>query len=286
MTSDVFCFLKKFVLFALTSFFTGTLAFASDTKSPVFAYSVPVDASILGGGLALTAASYTVQRYGGLPEWDGKKFDISDVNAFDRWAARPYNRALDYTGTGVLAAGMILPAAVFGTAAALGELESGELPGLAVMYAESLAVAFSTKNLLKYAFHRVRPYMYFDTIDSGAIDNFDFELSWPSGHTTNAFMSAGFLTYVFAAYYPTSQWRIPLTAVSYAFAAGTGVLRILSGNHFITDVLSGAVLGTLCGIGIPFIHRKMTKNSSINGTSGGNVSVAVSPLGFNVSLKL
>ena len=78
MTSDVFCFLKKFVLFALTSFFTGALAFASDTKSPVFAYSVPVDASILGGGLALTAASYTVQRYGGLPEWDGKKFDISE----------------------------------------------------------------------------------------------------------------------------------------------------------------------------------------------------------------
>ena len=64
------------------------------------------------------------------------------------------------------------------------------------------------------------------------------------------------------------------------------MLRILSGNHFITDVLSGAVLGTLCGIGIPFIHRKMAKNSSINGTSGGNVSVAVSPLGFNVSLKL
>ena len=64
MTSDVFCFLKKFVLFALTSFFTGALAFASDTKSPVFAYSVPVDASILGGGLALTARG----RVGGAGE--------------------------------------------------------------------------------------------------------------------------------------------------------------------------------------------------------------------------
>ena len=89
-----------------------------------------------------------------------------------------------------------------------------------------------------------------------------------------AFASAGFVSYVFSRYYPDSKWKAPIIAASYSLAATTAVLRIMSGNHFMTDVLAGALLGTLWGIGIPMLH-----------TLGDNVEIGLTPfaLAFSVS---
>ena len=61
---------------------------------------------------------------------------------------------------------------------------------------------------------------------------------------------------------------------AYTAATTTAVLRILSGNHFMTDVLTGALLGTLWGVGVPMLH-----------TLGDNVEVGITPfaLAFSVS---
>ena len=63
-------------------------------------------------------------------------------------------------------------------------------------------------------------------------------------------------------------------AASYSLATATALLRIMSGNHFMTDVLSGALLGTIWGIGVPMVH-----------TLGENVQMGVSPfaLAFSIS---
>jgi undecaprenyl-diphosphatase len=76
-------------------------------------------------------------------------------------------------------------------------------------------------------------------------------------------MSVGFFTSTFSAEYPDSPRRIPLGIVSYSLAAAVGVNRILSGNHFISDVLTGAVLGSIYGYLIPWLHLSKKQDTPV-----------------------
>ena len=192
--------------------------------------------------------------------------DKSEVNAFDALIMNPYSEPLDNTATIMNTGLMIAPAL-------LALNRSGEdILTLGVMYAETMAGAYISKNLIKNVVDRPRPYTYFPGAPEDQKD--DWNNSFPSGHTTQAFASAGFISYVFSAYYPDSKWKTPVIAASYSLATATALLRRRSGNHFMTEVLSGALLGTIWGIGIPMVH-----------TLGENVQMGVSPfaLAFSIS---
>ena len=192
--------------------------------------------------------------------------DISKVNKFDSLIMNPYSKPLDDTATIINYISMATPAL-------LAINRSGEdIATLGVMYLETMAGAYASKEILKKVIDRPRPYTYFEGAPENEKD--DWNNSFPSGHTTLSFASAGFVSYVFSRYYPDSKWKIPVIAASYTAATATAVLRIMSGNHFMTDVITGALLGTLWGIGIPMLH-----------TLGDNVEMGVTPfaLAFSIS---
>lgn len=204
--------------------------------------------------LALTALSATAVN------------DISKVNKFDSLIMNPYSKPLDDTATIINYISMASPAL-------LAINRSGEdIATLGVMYLETMAGAYASKEILKKVIDRPRPYTYFEGAPENEKD--DWNNSFPSGHTTLSFASAGFVSYVFSRYYPDSKWKIPVIAASYTAATATAVLRLMSGNHFMTDVITGALLGTLWGIGIPMLH-----------TLGDNVEMGVTPfaLAFSIS---
>lgn len=204
--------------------------------------------------LALTALSATAVN------------DISKVNKFDSLIMNPYSKSLDDTATIINYISMASPALLVIN-------RSGEdIATLGVMYLETMAGAYASKEILKKVIDRPRPYTYFEGAPENEKD--DWNNSFPSGHTTLSFASAGFVSYVFSRYYPDSKWKIPVIAASYTAATATAVLRIMSGNHFMTDVITGALLGTLWGIGIPMLH-----------TLGDNVEMGVTPfaLAFSIS---
>lgn len=63
--------------------------------------------------------------------------------------------------------------------------------------------------------------------------------SFPSGHTSNAFVMATVLFHEF-------KESSPVLAYSgFFFASATGVLRVLNNNHWVSDVLVGAGIGIL-----------------------------------------
>ena len=63
--------------------------------------------------------------------------------------------------------------------------------------------------------------------------------SFPSGHTSNAFVMATVLHHEFV---DSSPW---LAYSGYLFATATGVLRVLNNYHWVSDVLVGAGIGII-----------------------------------------
>ena len=70
--------------------------------------------------------------------------------------------------------------------------------------------------------------------------------------------------------------KIPVVAGSFTLATLTAVLRVLGGNHFATDVITGAVVGTSVGFLVPFLHR----------TRGEKSCVQIAPSAMGVSVRI
>lgn len=72
--------------------------------------------------------------------------------------------------------------------------------------------------------------------------------SFPSGHTVAAFTAVGFLARRYDAVH-----QMPWTLCVYSILASmVGVFRVLTNNHWVSDVVGGALLGvTVCVLLIP-----------------------------------
>ncbi|MBQ9238247.1 MAG: phosphatase PAP2 family protein [Treponema sp.] len=205
------------------------------------------DSVLFTAGTVLLITDYNLSGFKG-QTFNGTPFDRSTVNRFDRWAMRSYTKSLDSTGDVFMAVALASPLLLAVT-------DRHEWIPILIMYGEAVMIAQGVKELMKAFIYRPRPYMYFDGYPQKGIDTRDWMNSFPSGHTTMSFLGASFTTFVFWTYFPLSRWRIPLTIGVYGVAAATAVLRMASGNHFFTDVLAGAVLGSLIGVGVPLLHR-------------------------------
>jgi membrane-associated phospholipid phosphatase len=124
-----------------------------------------------------------------------------------------------------------------------------------VMYIENLFLSFAVVHTTKILIKRKRPYTYNKNVPLKYKSDSSSRLSFFSGHTTHAFSSAVFLSTVYSKYYPDSKLKPYIWGVSLLSASITGYLRYASGNHFPTDIIMGAVIGSAIGYLIPLIHE-------------------------------
>ncbi len=192
--------------------------------------------------------------------------DTGSVNKFDRALMRPYNKGLDTVGDVLMCTSMA-------AAGVLAFEDSSEYLTIGTMYLETLGLTYGVNELAKLMISRDRPFTYYDNAPVSEIDNWN--KSCPSRHSALAFSAASFTSFVFCKYNPDSKYKIPVIAGTTALAVATSVMRVASGNHFTTDVLLGAAIGTAIGIGIPLLHTI---------GSNTNAEVAVSP--FALAFKL
>jgi membrane-associated phospholipid phosphatase len=192
-----------------------------------------------------------------------------EVNEFDRFFMTPYSESLAITSEVTHVISLLSPALLTLAADKSSWLEIGAL------YASTVAITYGTTYLMKQNLPRERPFAYFDqNIDAKSNDSF------PSGHTARSFAAAAYTQMAFSLRYPDSKAKLPVTIATWTMATATAVLRVVSSNHFVTDVLAGAAIGSLIGITIPLIASK-----TLSSWKKGDLNLAVSPnvIAFNLS---
>lgn len=205
---------------------------------------------VLGGGfIALTVVAAP------LDEPIARRFrdPSSRTNGFMNRSSRAIEAA---AAPGAIGAGL----ALYALGRATG---SRPLEDLGLHTTEALAIGGVTTALLKGIAGRARPNV------EGVTGSGDFVLmrglrrrqgytSFPSGHTTMAFATAATVTSEAQRVWPNHTWIIG--PVMYGAATLVGFSRIYNNEHWASDVVFGAAIGTISGIKVVRRHRRDSRS--------------------------
>lgn len=248
-------------------------------KECPFSLSLHKDVPLFCGIALLDGAAIYLDKIAKINcnEYDGTLFDDKDVNGFDRMVMHPYSKNLDWAANGTAVASCLMPAVLFAA-------PQSDWLTYGTMYAQTMMLAYGVAEMGKLCTKRTRPYMYFDDYPEDDVAEGDWCNSFPSGHTTIAFAAATFTSYTFCGAFPDSPLKGVVVASSYSLALATAALRVSSGNHFMTDVLAGAVAGSACGFLVPFLHKKASHLLPPELRSD-KMNLSVLPGGVNMSIR-
>lgn len=134
---------------------------------------------------------------------------------------------------------------------------------MAEMHLEVLGVTAALVGISKLAFSRERPYgrlcgFELSETSDDCVDS-DRYRSYFSGHAAFTFASASLTCFQHSRWNlwgNTPPW-LPC-ATSYALASTTALLRVAADRHYVTDIATGAVLGTAVGLIVPWFHYRST----------------------------
>lgn len=156
------------------------------------------------------------------------------------------------------------PALLHFTRAALGRLSPALAMQIAatdfVIFFQTLAWNGLITESVRQVAQRPRPFVYQDPANLG--QNSANYTSFYSGHTS--FVAAITTYWVLTFLSRDVPFWMLLTSIlsSQALIVITAMGRVLSGRHFASDVIAGAVAGALVGLGVTWIHRMRRRRDS------------------------
>ena len=183
---------------------------------------------------------------------------------------------------------MLIGGALYGAGRAL---ENEEMADIGLHGTEAIAAGVLLTGVLKTVAGRRRPYAQArkdDPHDFGWWRGFrhDQYRSFPSGHATMGFAAAAAVTSEASRFWPKSTWYV--APVMYGGATMIAVARMYSDEHWASDVVLGAAIGTFAGLKVTKYHHDHPDNRidrwllTVSGvpTAGGiaNLRLSVMPL--------
>jgi len=170
-----------------------------------------------------------------------------ELPAFDRPAAGRYDRN----------AGIVSDVAILLTltgSVALSALDGGLVDLMVAVQAVLVSSAITVP--MTMAVRRPRPFVYGENAPLDERTAGGAALSFPSGHTANAFAAALAVFHGVHARHPDSSLPWVVLGVGLALSTTVGIGRVLGGEHFPSDVVAGAAIGASVGWLVPELHRR------------------------------
>jgi len=141
---------------------------------------------------------------------------------------------------------------------------------IGAMYSEVISLNRGLTAMTKGIAGRYRPYTYNSNFDLDKQPIETTRRSFFSGHVSHVASLSFFTATVFDDLYPDSDYKYLVWAGAVSAPAITAYLRVVSGNHFPTDVIVGYSVGALVGVLIPRLHKmSTTSNLEIKGAQNG-----------------
>lgn len=251
----------------------AVLALAGGLSAPGLAAGEELertDALSLGLGVGVNAATLAVTMLA-LPVPDACRW--CGPTAFDESLHAPWaqDRRRDAAQYSHLVSFVVLPAGALGSAMLLPLGHAHPQRHAfenAAMVTEAVLANITLTTVVKRLVARRRPAFYYERSGYAEFDLDSGEqfVSFPSGDTSIAFSAASAATTVaFLRGYPEAPYVL---AVGGVLASGVAALRVAADVHWPTDVVAGAALGTLVGIGMPLLlHPRVDETDGAASTS-------------------
>lgn len=174
----------------------------------------------------------------------------NDINSFDRHGADVFHpKASDHADM-IFYGSMPLPVILM-----LDKEIRKDAFKIAALYLEAMSVTGLLYTGSVYLNDRYRPYAYNPDVPMAKRTRGGAKNSFFAGHVALVGTSTFFMAKVWNDYHPHSKARwLPFTLAG--LATGTvGYLRYRGGEHFLSDIGLGIIVGTLSGILVPHVHK-------------------------------
>ena len=242
-------------------------------------YPISVGFSLAASAANVYAIPKIIKAKDGLTQEELMGISHTKHNGFDRWALKldPTKRDQFYA-----ASDYVLPV-IIASAATLGfdKKIRKDWARILMMYYEMHAVTFSLYNFSPFgpAFqNKLRPYSYYDHFTDEQRKTGNNRNSLYSGHTASAAAASFFMVKVYADYHPElGNKKYLLYSLATVPPLIEGYLRMKALAHFPSDILVGLVIGAVCGVVVPDLHKIRNKRNITLG-------MISSPIGPGLSL--
>ena len=235
------------------------------------------EVAIFGGGIILGVVdNKIIENTEPIPYEELKTFSRKNINSFDRGATYNWSpRAAEWSDI-LLMTSIASPLLLFTSSAVRNDAGT-----YTTMFLQNILTTYSVSHLPKALIRRYRPYSYNDEVEDEIRSSPAAKLSFFSAHTSVAFASAVFLSITFNKYNPDSNLTPYIWGTSLLISSAVGYLRYASGNHFPTDLIAGAIIGSVVGFLIPLIHESNEEEKQLFAPAGNPYNNLIS---FNIKL--
>jgi membrane-associated phospholipid phosphatase len=212
---------------------------------PAFQLYAEVDIPVMGIGLVFASARLVRSQ----PVYCAPLCDPSGLNALDRTTA-------GYWSTGWQQASNYALVALGLGAGALLVVDEGLWPGLndAVVVAESALSGIAVTSMMTLAAGRPRPFVYGEKAPLSERTSGNAGLSFLSSHAVASFAIVTSTFVAMRRLHPGSKVAWVVLGVGGSLAVFIASARVMGGQHFITDSLGGAVVGSSVGMLVASLH--------------------------------
>ena len=143
---------------------------------------------------------------------------------------------------------------------AIDKTERQQAGKVLVMYTESLAITAALYTVTAGAINRSRPLVYPDKngnfkADLDKRESNNSQRSFYAGHVAATASTTFFAAKVFSDLHPDSKLKPFVWVTAAALPVVTGYYRYKAGEHFLSDITLGYVLGAGVGILVPQLHK-------------------------------
>jgi len=214
--------------------------------------------------------------------WEYPPGSAEDINWLDRSATNNWSPACARLSDFILGGSVLLPLSFTLFDTVHNKHDKDYFLNEAGVFAEALLVTIGTTELCKHIFHRPRPYVYNQQVPCKDKRKTDAYLSFWSGHTAMTACALTSFAYIQMKDNPGKATTKLAVVAALTIIPTEGILRVLAGKHYPSDVLVGAVVGVALGLAVPYLHLR--QDNHLNCSDVPSLYGGYNGLGLSISL--